>query len=870
MSGFTNISVVSGGIRVPVEPGGPASGDLSGYYPSPIVAQIQQFPVDPRTPSNGETLIFNGDQWIPTPSPTSTTIFQGVWDASTPPASGTPDIANTPGLSDGYVWIVGTGGNATVGGITGWIVGDYAVYSGGNWYKLSASSFGWLLQGNNGTNPSVNFIGTADEHDLSIRANAIEGLRVFTDGTIRAASDLTVLGNLTGSNAQLSGNLAVNGGSITTTAATFNVVNSTATTVNIGGGASTALNIGNVAGTNTVSGASKFPQGLSGSLTKLTDGTSAFVASTGIVITSASNGAVTFTMGNTGSAGTYGTVSQVPIFTTDAQGRVTSVTNTSIQVSESQVTNLLADLTASVNALNSVSSSLAADKANRAGDTFTGAVTFNAGLSGSLTKLKDGTSYLIAGTNMTVVTNSNGSVTLTAIPSGSSTQVQFNDGGSVFGGTAGFTFDKTTSSVTVAGDITGSNERLSGNLAVNGGSITTTATTFNLVNATPTTVNIGGNATVGVRVGNSVGTNIVSGTTVFPQGISGSHTKLADGTSAFIAGGNIAITSASNGPVTVAFSTPVAPTAQDVLIYSGSSWTASSIISTLQTSYQTVLASEAIAAGDVCYIVNSGGSGANPTVARAQANSLATVHGVIGLATANIAKNATGTVQTYGQLIGPVDTHTFGQGDPLYVSATTPGGVTNVKPAGPNFTFQIGVVTRQGQPLNPTSGIVFVSPIMQTDTQNISDFVFSTPIEHDVLTYDPATSTWKNRQPLHRPETQTAVTLAAGGTITAANFSNVIYLPIKTAGGANVTLSATTPIAALTKTDADYGRELWLYNADNTRNILIPSGGTAKLETAALVAGNLVLSPGAFVKFLWTGLGGNGAWVQTSKVLIVA
>jgi len=91
----------------------------------------------------------------------------------------------------------------------------------------------------------------------------------------------------------LAGDLAVNNNAITTTSTTFNVINANATTVNFAGGASTALNVGNVLGTNTLSGQTKFPQGLSGSLTHLSDGTSYLVAGTNITITSGSNGSVT-------------------------------------------------------------------------------------------------------------------------------------------------------------------------------------------------------------------------------------------------------------------------------------------------------------------------------------------------------------------------------------------------------------------------------------------------------------------------------------------------------------------------------------------------------------------------------------------------
>jgi hypothetical protein len=56
--------------------------------------------------------------------------------------------------------------------------------------------------------------------------------------------------------------------------------------------------------------------------------------------------------------------------------------------------------------------------ATLSGATFQGAVTFNQGISGSLTRLSNGSPYLIAGSNVTIVTGSSGAVTISATTSG--------------------------------------------------------------------------------------------------------------------------------------------------------------------------------------------------------------------------------------------------------------------------------------------------------------------------------------------------------------------------------------------------------------------------------------------------------------------
>lgn len=87
-------------------------------------------------------------------------------------------------------------------------------------------------------------------------------------------------------------------------------------------------------------------------------------------------------------------------------------------------------------------------------------------LSGSLTTLSDGRSYLTAGNNVTITSASNGQITISASgggegggsPGGGNTQVQFNNNGS-FAGDSNFTYNSSSDTLTTT-NITGSLTRL--------------------------------------------------------------------------------------------------------------------------------------------------------------------------------------------------------------------------------------------------------------------------------------------------------------------------------------------------------------------------------------------------------------------------
>ena len=183
-----------------------------------------------------------------------------------------------------------------------------------------------------------------------------------------------------------------------------------------------------------------------------------------------------------------------------------------------------------------------------------GSVSASLGLSGSLTRLVNGTSYLAAGSNVTITSASNGQVTIASSVSDTQNTLDqaYDEGG------AGLGAKITVDSQPIQMEIAGANKIA---LAVTGAVIFGSASA-DLGNHLPgipndtsffVSGNIGKKGIANTHRGMSVigGDFVVSGASYFETGLSGSLTRLTDGTSFIAAGSGATITSASNGQITI-------------------------------------------------------------------------------------------------------------------------------------------------------------------------------------------------------------------------------------------------------------------------------------------------------------------------------
>jgi nitrogen fixation protein len=173
----------------------------------------------------------------------------------------------------------------------------------------------------------------------------------------------------------------------------------------------------------------------------------------------------------------------------------------------------------------------------------------------------------------------------------------------------------------------------------------------------------------------------------------------------------------------------------------------------------------------------SGASGQRLAVDLAQANTDLNSADTLGIVIETIATNQEGFILTVGQIeeintTGSLQSETWVDGDVLYLSPTTAGKITNIKPTG--LTGHI-VVLGYVEYSHAIHGKIYVKIMNGWELDELHNVYInpSTLANNDLLTYDSASSLWKNKAFTFIPNIQ-SVTSAATVTPTTLNDEVVI------------------------------------------------------------------------------------------------
>jgi hypothetical protein len=184
----------------------------------------------------------------------------------------------------------------------------------------------------------------------------------------------------------------------------------------------------------------------------------------------------------------------------------------------------------------------------------------------------------------------------------------------------------------------------------------------------------------------------------------------------------------------------------------------------------------------------SGAQGQRLAVAYAQANTDNNSADTIGLVCETIAANQEGFIITVGQLLevnttGSLQGETWADGDVLYLSPTTAGNLTNIKPTG--ATGHI-VVIGYVEYAHSVHGSIYVKVMNGWELDELHNVYINAVANNQVLTYESATELWKNKSiaTILGYTPQAAITLTTTGSSGAATFvSNTLNIPTVTLAG---------------------------------------------------------------------------------------
>jgi hypothetical protein len=147
--------------------------------------------------------------------------------------------------------------------------------------------------------------------------------------------------------------------------------------------------------------------------------------------------------------------------------------------------------------------------------------------------------------------------------------------------------------------------------------------------------------------------------------------------------------------------------------------------------------------GMVVYVFGS--SGTRVTVKRATADADLTSATILGVVAESMAVNAEGFIITNGKLsdLTVLPSTTFADGDVVYLSPTTAGGLTPTKPEAPQHLVMVGYCVKAS---NGAAGVLVVHPQNGYELGELHDVYINSPVSGQLLIYDATTgqTRWEN------------------------------------------------------------------------------------------------------------------------------
>lgn len=229
----------------------------------------------------------------------------------------------------------------------------------------------------------------------------------------------------------------------------------------------------------------------------------------------------------------------------------------------------------------------------------------------------------------------------------------------------------------------------------------------------------------------------------------------------------------------------------------------------------------------------TGSQGQRVTVALAQANNDGNSSTILGMATENIAANASGFITTQG-IVNNISTTGIPDGTVVYLSPTVPGGITATKPVAPNHMVLVGYIIKGN---SGGAGSIFIHPQNGYELSELHDVLITSVANNNLLRYNSAVPAWVNIAGptgtiVGTTDTQTLTNKTiSGASNTLTNIGNASLSNSSiTVNGSAIALGGSATVAATTPNSLSFGTGLSAtgpFNGSSAASVQLQSVGTA-------------------------------------------